>query len=210
VLGLTPAFRGSGQDRPVRTPRRSIPRTLALATVWLAGVAVATAVGFQAAHRVGIAVSDTAAAPLPEAEAAASAVRLGATPAAPTGHIGPLGPTSAGPSPTPSPASASPPSASPASPSAAHTTTAGPPPATTAAAVPVTRSFEVRGGVVAVRCTGARIALLYAVPAAGFASTVTDRGPEQVEVEFAGNPAGAHLQAFCVAGRPVARVEGDE
>jgi hypothetical protein len=83
-------------------------------------------------------------------------------------------------------------------------------PATTTAGGAVTRGFPVSGGVVAVRCTGSRIALLYAVPAAGYRTIVSDRGPEQVEVEFAGDPAGAHLHVSCVDGQPHARVEVDD
>jgi hypothetical protein len=192
---------------PVR--RRSLPPVL-MTGMWLLGLLAATAIGFGAVHRVGTAATG-AQGPVPAREVASSAARLSADPTVRAGGAGPAaaGRGGAGPGATTAPATPSP---GPDRPEATASSTPEPsgrhadPPATGPA--PVDRRFAVDGGMVAVRCTGTVVALLYAVPADGFRSTVDAGGPETVEMEFAGSGRdGAHLRVSCVDGQPVARVE---
>ena len=74
----------------------------------------------------------------------------------------------------------------------------------------VARTWSTSGGQVGVRCTGARIDLLFATPRDGWTVQVSQAGPESVEVSFRGAGAQAATHAVCVHGTPVREADGAE
>ena len=82
------------------------------------------------------------------------------------------------------------------------TTTAPAHPATTTTTAPpsVTYSKGFTGGTVSVRCTGNRITLLSASPSVGFTTSVSNVGPEEVEVHFTSSSKETEISARCTNG----------
>ena len=83
------------------------------------------------------------------------------------------------------------------------TTTAPAHPITTTTTAPpsgVTYSKGFTGGTVSVRCTGNRITLLSASPSAGFTTSVSNAGPEEVEVHFTSSSKETEIHAQCSNG----------
>jgi hypothetical protein len=169
----------------MRLPRPPRPRMLLVLSTWLVGVSVATAVGFGALQMIGNRVTDRATAPLSERAVNSSAANE-------AGSGG--GRASV---PRPDRTTAAPNTA----------TTLVPPddsPSTSPSRAPAPQVKSFPGGVVAVECEGARIMLRYAVPRVGYTGEVSNRGPEEVEVEFQDRLHRSHIAIRCVAGVPTA------
>ena len=76
---------------------------------------------------------------------------------------------------------------------------------------PHDRTFNISGGQVSVRCTGATMVLRIAQPDNGWRVEVDQAGPEEVEVRFQSvddeSGRGTRIMTVCAAGTPVLRVD---
>ncbi len=79
-------------------------------------------------------------------------------------------------------------------------TTAGSP--TSTAPPSTSRTFSTAGGSVTVSCQGSAISLVAATPQDGYAVTVSNAGPEEVEVHFTSDRNESEVKATCVGGQP--------
>jgi hypothetical protein len=187
-----------------------IRRAAALGGLWLAATVGATAIGIAAVDKVGVEVGREVAAP---SVAEAGPTPTGTTPtdraAPPDEGVLPLPWRSPAPSPSPWAAEPAPPqtgSPSPPSnpaPTAAPTATRRSTPATGDPAS--TRTVELRGGIVALRCAGSRVVLVYARPDNGFQAQTAPARSEGLAVEF--SPGGGHFTALCSGGRVITDTE---
>lgn len=64
------------------------------------------------------------------------------------------------------------------------------------------RTFSTAGGSVTVSCQGSAISLVAATPQDGYAVTVSNAGPEEVEVHFTSDRNESEVKATCVGGQP--------
>jgi hypothetical protein len=163
--------------------RRRRLGAIALTALWCAAAAVSVGVGFGAVHLVGQNVG-------------------GDSPRLVSGGELPA-PTSGAPT-------TAPPATTSAKPSPTRTASTRPrPPRTGEPAAPAsTKTVFLRGGTVAVRCSGSSASLLYATPADGYRVKIEGRGPHEVEVEFEADGK-SRLKAYCAAGRVQAEVRED-
>jgi hypothetical protein len=84
----------------------------------------------------------------------------------------------------------------------------GPAPAPTTTNVPNTiKSFGSAGGTITVRCTGNSIALVSAAPQSGYTTVVSERGPDEVDVDFTSSSHEYSMQAVCQNGVPAGSVD---
>lgn len=159
----------------VSSSRPGVRTAVLMTGTWLAGAAVAVAVGFFAIGRVGDDLHDGGSRPMSAAELH-EAVRAEAehpSPAVVTSQVPPA-PTSEQVAP-PGPAT-------------------GPDP-------PAPGSFETTGGVVAATCSGPVISLRFAYPADGYTAQVQAH-PSSIEAEFSAQGDDQHLEIRCVDGFP--------
>lgn len=177
---------------------------LLLAAGWVAGLSVATAVGWTAVRFVGDQVSPGEPRSL-SSEQVRQALAQGTGGSPVSGTAGPGATTTSGgsasgtmtrPSDTPSTASSAPTSNEVGRLPAAAQPAPAPPPGQT-------KTYTMTGGTAAVRCVGQSISLLYAQPAAGYQVHTESAGPAKVEVSFSAVSHTSKLEAYCVAGAPV-------
>ncbi len=71
------------------------------------------------------------------------------------------------------------------------------------------RAWQREAGIVVARCSGAVIALQSATPSDDYRVEVGSRGPQEVEVTFAGEGGQVKARAECVAGVPSFSQEGE-
>jgi hypothetical protein len=187
-----------------------VRRAAALGGLWLGATVGATAIGIAAVDKVGVEVGREIAAP-----------SVAETDPTPTGTMptDEAGPPAEGVLPLPSPSqsaaepappgtgSPSPPSSTASAVPASPTT----PPSGTRPSAPVTgdpastRTVRLRGGIVALRCAGSQVVLVYARPDNGFQARTAAATNEGLAVEF--NPDGGHLTARCSGGRVITDAE---
>jgi len=176
---------------------------LLLAAGWVAGLSVATAVGWTAVRFVGDQVSPGEPRSLSSEQVRqALAQGTGGSPA--SGTAGQGATTTSGGS---AAGSTTRPSGQPSTAPSAETPSQGGrlPAAQPAPAPPPgqTKTYTMAGGTAAVRCVGQSISLLYAQPAAGYQVRTESAGPVKVEVSFSAVSHTSKLEAYCVAGAPV-------
>jgi hypothetical protein len=71
------------------------------------------------------------------------------------------------------------------------------------------RTWQGEAGIVVARCSGAVIALQSATPSDDYRVELGSRGPQEVEVTFAGEGGQVKVRAECVAGVPSFSQEGE-
>jgi hypothetical protein len=120
-----------------------------------------------------------------------------------TGALPPSGtPRSAGTAPVPGQGAGGAPAARP------PAGTSGLVPAPTTTTVPSTiKSFGSVAGTITVRCTGDSIALVSAAPQSGYTTDVSERGPDEVDVDFTSSSHEYSMQAVCHNGVPAGSVD---